>query len=61
VSAPIVTDMERMDAASGTFALRVASLPVFAYLEGMEVHFTPEQETELSQIATHAGTTLSAW
>ena len=22
----------------------------------MEVHFTPEQETQLSQIATHAGT-----
>ncbi|MEP7351999.1 MAG: hypothetical protein ABI824_02080 [Acidobacteriota bacterium] len=22
----------------------------------MEVHFTPEQESELSQIATHAGT-----
>jgi len=28
----------------------------FAYLEGMEVHFTPEQETQLSQIATRAGT-----
>ena len=26
------------------------------YLEGMEVHFTPEQEAQLSQIATHAGT-----
>jgi predicted transcriptional regulator len=25
-------------------------------LKGMEVHFTPEQETQLSQIATHAGT-----
>jgi len=35
---------------------RVASLPFFEYLEGMEVHFTPEQETQLSQIATHAGT-----
>ena len=33
----------------------VALLPVFAYLEGMEVHFTPEQEMQLSQIATHAG------
>jgi hypothetical protein len=31
-------------------------MPVFAYLEGMEVHFTPEQETQLSQIAIHAGT-----
>jgi predicted transcriptional regulator len=38
------------------FVSRIASLPVFAYLEGMEVHFTPEQETQLSQIATHAGT-----
>jgi predicted transcriptional regulator len=25
-------------------------------LKGMEVHFTPEQERQLSQIATHAGT-----
>jgi predicted transcriptional regulator len=25
-------------------------------LKGMEVHFTPEQETQLSQIAAHAGT-----
>ena len=38
------------------FVSGVASMPVFAYLEGMEVHFTPEQETQLSQIATHAGT-----
>ena len=26
----------------------------------MEVHFTPEQETQLSQIATHAGTDVEA-
>jgi hypothetical protein len=25
-------------------------------LEGMEVHFTPEQEAQLAQIATNAGT-----
>jgi len=25
-------------------------------LKGMEVHFTPEQEAELSQIANHSGT-----
>ncbi|MEO8663098.1 MAG: hypothetical protein ABI693_31855 [Bryobacteraceae bacterium] len=25
-------------------------------VKGMEVHFTPEQETQLSQIATYAGT-----
>ena len=25
-------------------------------LAGMEVHFTPEQEAQLSQIASHAGT-----
>ena len=37
-------------------ASRVASLQAFGYLEGMEVHFTPEQETQLSQIATQAGT-----
>ena len=41
---------------SGAFISRVASVPVFAYLESMEVHFTPEQETQLSQIATYAGT-----
>ena len=28
----------------------------FRTLKGMEVHFTPEQEAQLSQIATHAGT-----
>jgi predicted transcriptional regulator len=33
-----------------------AALSFFAYLEGMEVHFTPEQERQLSQIATRAGT-----
>jgi predicted transcriptional regulator len=26
------------------------------YTDGMEVHFTPEQEAQLSQIASHAGT-----
>jgi predicted transcriptional regulator len=26
------------------------------YICGMEVHFTPEQEAQLSRIATHAGT-----
>jgi len=36
--------------------VRLASLPAFAYIESMEVHFTPEQETQLSEIATHAGT-----
>jgi hypothetical protein len=34
----------------------VASPPVFPYREGMEVHFTPAQETQLAQIATKAGT-----
>jgi predicted transcriptional regulator len=47
--------MERMDAASGTFALRVASLPVFAYLEGMEVHFSPDVEAQLQQVASADG------
>ncbi len=35
---------------------RVASLAVFPYSGTMEVHFTPEQETQLAQIAAHAGT-----
>ncbi len=29
---------------------------VLPYSKGMEVHFTPEQETQLSQIASYAGT-----
>ncbi len=35
-----------------TFAYRL----VFQYLETMEVHFTPEQEAQLAQIASKAGT-----
>jgi hypothetical protein len=31
------------------------------YIEGMEVHFTPEQEAQLSQIAAHAGTDAERW
>ena len=34
----------------------VASSLVFPYPEAMEVHFTPEQEAQLAQIATTAGT-----
>lgn len=30
--------------------------PGFAYLAGMEVHFTPEREMQLSQIGAHGGT-----
>jgi predicted transcriptional regulator len=41
---------------SGACAYSVASFPVFAYLEGMEVHLTPEQEAQLLQIASKAGT-----
>src|SRR5580658_2753737 len=40
-------------------ALSFPLLPRFRFsctLKAMEVHFTPEQETELSQIAAHAGT-----
>jgi hypothetical protein len=29
------------------------------YLEGMEVHFTAEQEAQLAQIATKSGTDLA--
>jgi predicted transcriptional regulator len=34
----------------------MACPPVSRNLEGMEVHFTPEQETQLSQIASYART-----
>ena len=30
--------------------------PAFSYLEEMEVHFTPDQEAQLAQLATKAGT-----
>ncbi len=33
----------------------VASFPVFAYLEGMEVRFSPEVETRLQQVALTNG------
>jgi hypothetical protein len=35
-------------------------MPVFPYLEGMEVHFTPEQETQLAKVASTAGTAPEA-
>lgn len=41
---------------SGAFRLPYCPTPSFPYSGKMEVHFTPEQETQLSQIATHAGT-----
>ncbi|MEO8724991.1 MAG: hypothetical protein ABI383_02605 [Acidobacteriaceae bacterium] len=34
----------------------VASTLIFSYPKTMEVHFTPEQEDQLSQIAANAGT-----
>jgi predicted transcriptional regulator len=37
------------------FLSRVASFPLFAYRKGMELRLTPEQETQLSQLAAHAG------
>ena len=30
--------------------------PAFSYLEEVEVHFTPDQEAQLAQLATKAGT-----
>ena len=30
--------------------------PAFSYLEEMEVHFTPDQEAQLAQLTTKAGT-----
>jgi predicted transcriptional regulator len=40
---------------SGAGVSRVASMPVFAYLEGMEVHFSPDVETQLQQVALANG------
>jgi predicted transcriptional regulator len=34
----------------------VAQSQIFVYLWNMEVHFTPEQEAQLAQIATKSGT-----
>jgi len=34
---------------------RVASAEVFSYLEGMEVHFSPDIETRLQQVALANG------
>jgi predicted transcriptional regulator len=39
----------------GAFVSSVASPPVFAYLEGMEVHFSPDVETWLQQVALANG------
>ena len=36
-------------------SFRVASEPVLAYLEGMEVHFPPDVETRLQQVAVASG------
>lgn len=33
----------------------VASIPVFAYLEGMEVHFAPDVEKKLNGLAAQSG------
>jgi predicted transcriptional regulator len=37
------------------FVFRVAYLLVFTYLEGMEVHFPPDVETRLQQVAVANG------
>jgi predicted transcriptional regulator len=37
-------------------AARLTAQPPFNYTADMEVHFTPEQEAQLSQIAAHMGT-----
>jgi predicted transcriptional regulator len=41
---------------TGRIVQRVASHLIFPYAEAMEVHFTPEQEAQLAQIATKTGT-----
>ena len=37
------------------FSDKLPGLRFSRSLDGMEVHFTPDQETQLSQIAAHAG------
>ena len=37
-------------------ASRVETSALFRYLKSMELHFTPEQEAKLAQIATQEGT-----
>jgi hypothetical protein len=37
-------------------AQKLAPEPLFPYREGMEVHFTPEQEARIAQLATKTGT-----
>jgi predicted transcriptional regulator len=41
---------------AGTQATPVDNIDSRPYTDRMEVHFTPEQEAQLSQIASHAGT-----
>jgi predicted transcriptional regulator len=41
---------------SGALLSVLPHYPVSRTLKDMEVHFTPEQEAQLSQIATHVGT-----
>jgi len=38
------------------YRIGIASFAVFPYSGTMEVHFTPEQETQLAQMAIQAGT-----
>ncbi len=40
----------------GTRTFRFTNRLVFRKLKRMEVHFTPEQEAQLAQIASHEGT-----
>jgi predicted transcriptional regulator len=37
-------------------AISLAASQVFSYPKAMEVHFTPEQQAQIAQIATKAGT-----
>lgn len=42
--------------AGGRFETDIVRVEIFAYPNGMEVHFTPEQEARLAQIADQKGT-----
>ena len=45
----------KLGATLTTVHRRVASLPVFAYLEGMEVHFAPDLQAKIDELVTETG------
>ena len=45
------------DPVPGIVVSRVSPLPVFAYLEGMEVHFSPDLQAKIDQLVAETGYT----